>query len=86
MKCDFKDSASIGSVFLQTVTEHESTRLLYGKPFSRTDDWQELSAVMYIDTLYYETIALGIEVRNGSGTVWIDDVKLYADGEWLTSS
>ena len=86
MKCDFKDSASIGSVFLQTVTEHESTRLLYGKPFSRTDDWQELSAVMYIDTLYYETIALGIEVRNGSGTVWIDEVQLYADGELFTDT
>ena len=78
---DFKDSASIGSVFLQTVTEHESTKLLYGETFKGRDGWRELSVVMYIDTLYYETVALGVEVRNGRGAVWIDDVRLYVDGE-----
>ena len=59
--------------------------ICYGEEQKGSSDWIELKTTIKIDSIAPIALFLGGEIR-GEGTMWLDDIELYADGELISYS
>ena len=83
VRYELKDTASSAMIFLQHFPNTKIVSL--GKEFKGSGDWVDAKATIEIDSLPPIALAVGGLIA-GEGTMWLDEVELYANGELISYS
>ena len=82
VKYELKDTSS-ARIFFQHFPKLDI--ICYGEKQKGSSDWIELKTTIEIDSIAPIALLIGGEIR-GEGTMWLDNVELYANGELISYS